>query len=685
MAPTQGQGQVLRLGCEKASDAAAVGAKAANLARATSAGLPVLPGFVLCAGHAPGHDLSEEVLDALRSAWLHLDGDSSALVVRSSSTAEDIATSSMAGQFRSVTGVRGWPAFLVAVATVLASAERPGGATARPMGVLVQPHLDVVCGGVLFGLDPVRGDRRHIVIEAVAGQPEELVSGRAIASRFVTTRRGRLLSLDRGGDGPRLDRATLRALAALARRAERVFGSPQDVEWGIDGDGRLWMLQSRPITAAGPGTPRGPVLGPGPVAETFAGPLHPLDVDLWVRPMADGIDVALVQAGLAPRRRHGPPAVTVVGGWAAADLERLGYRTATRRWWYGLEPRRLGRRLWAAWRIGRLRAGLAAGATALVERVDTWLAAVPPLPLLDDADLLALVERATRTLRTLHAHEVLAATLLSADQRKGGPDGPTAAALALTALALGRAGGLGDAALCHRHPEVLALTTPRVGPPAPLPAAPPAATVRTLAATLVDLEPREALRLRVRWVQELGARAATVLGDRLAARGRLPDPLAVRGLTLDGLAATLAGATVAVHDEAPGPPLPASFRLGPGGEVVPVAAPPADAGIGAGGGRGVGPACHGSLVRPPRPGDVLVLRTLDPTLAPVLAGLAGLVAETGSTLSHLAILAREQRVPTVVAVPDALQRFPDGTRLLVDGTTGEVAAVAHETVAEGGP
>jgi pyruvate,water dikinase len=71
-------------------------------------------------------------------------------------------------------------------------------------------------------------------------------------------------------------------------------------------------------------------------------------------------------------------------------------------------------------------------------------------------------------------------------------------------------------------------------------------------------------------------------------------------------------------------------------------------------------------------GDVLVVRTLSPRLAALLPSLGGLVAETGSVLSHLAILAREYGVPTVVAVHDALHRYPPGTRLLVDGDTGEV-------------
>ena len=79
----------------------------------------------------------------------------------------------------------------------------------------------------------------------------------------------------------------------------------------------------------------------------------------------------------------------------------------------------------------------------------------------------------------------------------------------------------------------------------------------------------------------------------------------------------------------------------------------------------------------PEPGAVLVVRTLDPALAPLLPQLGGLVAETGSVLSHLAILAREFGIPTVVGVEGALERFADGSVVVVDGTTGEVSEVAE--------
>jgi phosphoenolpyruvate-protein kinase (PTS system EI component) len=55
--------------------------------------------------------------------------------------------------------------------------------------------------------------------------------------------------------------------------------------------------------------------------------------------------------------------------------------------------------------------------------------------------------------------------------------------------------------------------------------------------------------------------------------------------------------------------------------------------------------------------------------------LAGLVSETGSTLSHLAIVARELGVPTVVGFEGACERIAEGAIVVVDGATGEVGLV----------
>jgi phosphohistidine swiveling domain-containing protein len=121
-------------------------------------------------------------------------------------------------------------------------------------------------------------------------------------------------------------------------------------------------------------------------------------------------------------------------------------------------------------------------------------------------------------------------------------------------------------------------------------------------------------------------------------------------------------------------PLPAQFRLTPDNTPVAVAAPGAGAnGVGAGGGSGSGPVHVGE--NPPE-GVVLVVTHLDPRLAPVVPRLAGLVAETGSPLSHLAILAREHGVPTVVGHAGATDRYQAGQVVEVDGTLGTVRVVA---------
>jgi pyruvate,water dikinase len=80
----------------------------------------------------------------------------------------------------------------------------------------------------------------------------------------------------------------------------------------------------------------------------------------------------------------------------------------------------------------------------------------------------------------------------------------------------------------------------------------------------------------------------------------------------------------------------------------------------------------------PPAGSVLVVTTLTPALAPLLPRLHGIVAETGSVLSHLAILSREAGVPTVVSYVNATQILDDGTDVQVDGETGRVTIVSEE-------
>jgi pyruvate,water dikinase len=102
---------------------------------------------------------------------------------------------------------------------------------------------------------------------------------------------------------------------------------------------------------------------------------------------------------------------------------------------------------------------------------------------------------------------------------------------------------------------------------------------------------------------------------------------------------------------------------------------PGGVGLAASGGRVVGRVVHDLAAIDAEGPVVLVVRHLAPALAGELGRLAGLVSETGSPLSHLAILAREAGLPTVVAVPDARQRFPVGAFVELDGDRGDVRVV----------
>ncbi|WP_307815434.1 PEP/pyruvate-binding domain-containing protein [Streptomyces sp. 7-21] len=671
---------VLPLTDGRVRDARTAGGKAAALARAAAAGLPVLPGFVVLPAAGRAHE------PGLRRAWREMSADGRVpLAVRSSSAAEDTARSSMAGQFASVLGVRGWEEFTAAVQTVRDSAAARGSRAA--MAVLVQPMVRSRAGGVLFGADPVTGRTDRLLLSVVRGGPDRLVSGERQGTTLPLTRHGRRPhDAPPGADGGPLTPAELRRLAALARRARRVFGGPQDMEFGFEADtGRLWLFQSRPITAMAPRPRRrARLLGPGPVAETMPGVLQPLEEDLWVTPMAHGLAAALHLAGAAPRRvLRARPVVTTVAGRAVADLALLGAATPSsraRRVLAALNPLPGARRLGAAWRVGRLRGTLPRLAEALLTDVDRRLAEAGPPAGLSAAQLAAALRWARAVLVPLHAQEALAGALLPAAAH--GPGSGTAAASGLAALRHGRAEGLPDERLVRARPEVLALVPPSLTEPLRLPARGTAGTGPGTPGTpgTGRLGPREALRLRIRWVQEFQARLVAELAGRLGVTSGTAARLRWEELMAAAHGAALPPDLAARPARAASAPLPDAFRLAEGGVVVADAAPrPAGArggAAGVSGGRVTGTAWDGAGEPPERP--VLVVRTLDPALAPLLPSLTGLVAQTGSPLSHLAVLARELGLAAVTGAAGAVDRFPPGTPLVVDGASGEVARAGED-------
>ncbi len=221
---------------------------------------------------------------ALRAAYAAM-GPSTAVAVRSSATAEDLPFASFAGQQDSYLNVAGgdavvqhvrrcWASLWTERAVHYRSANRISHRKVT-LAVVVQDLVVAANAGVIFTANPVTGDRTETVIDASAGPGEAVVSGHVDPEHFVVdTTSGRIrqhitAQQDGRGRGPRpgLTEAQVRELTAMAESVRRLFGAPQDVEWVIDRSGKVWVTQSRPITAlyplpAGtrtgePGTPDG--------------------------------------------------------------------------------------------------------------------------------------------------------------------------------------------------------------------------------------------------------------------------------------------------------------------------------------------------------------------------------------------------------------------------------------------
>jgi pyruvate,water dikinase len=323
------------------SDTDSVGGKGANLGEMTRAGLPVPPGFVVTsqaylsaldasgvraglaaaiAGMDPDDPASLErtsslASDLVRSAalpdWLVqqlLDAyrqlSSESVAVRSSGTNEDASDTSFAGMNASFTNVSGASDVLLRITDcwaslygerVLAYRAEQKITTEPAIAVIVQQMIPSERSGVMFAADPVSGALDRIVVEAVLGQGEAIVSGGVEPDTYLVAKAGpavrsaragqQKFKIVRGADG-RDEQVTLGEaegsarvltdqqvidIASLGLAVEAHYGCPQDVEWSF-ADGRVYLVQSRPITTL----PSGDAVGAGGPSATASGPTREL-------------------------------------------------------------------------------------------------------------------------------------------------------------------------------------------------------------------------------------------------------------------------------------------------------------------------------------------------------------------------------------------------------------------------
>jgi pyruvate, water dikinase len=299
---------------ERCAEVALAGGKGASLARMTALGMPVPPGFVVPADAleaalaetvaairavlARGEDagdlapIAEEARALVRAAdsggafprelaaaYARLGDGDIPVAVRSSATAEDSEAASFAGQQETYLHVRGVDAIVERIRDCWCSffTERAlfyrrekGSLRDLGMAVVVQRMVEPDVSGVLFTVDPTKGRRDRMVVEAVFGLGEGVVSGQLTPDHYVLARDGRLkrtrlhaqpyaIVRDPGGgvreealpaergETQTLDEAQLVRLARVGVDLEERLGGPQDIEWALQ-DGELFVLQARPVT-----------------------------------------------------------------------------------------------------------------------------------------------------------------------------------------------------------------------------------------------------------------------------------------------------------------------------------------------------------------------------------------------------------------------------------------------------
>jgi phosphoenolpyruvate synthase/pyruvate phosphate dikinase len=226
---------ITKLGDVRKVDVATVGGKAANLGELIGMGMPVPEGYVVT--EYPGPHYSHSMAG---------DGLGKRVAVRSSGIAEDGARASMAGQHDTYLDVFNSPEFVTpAIRKCFESVNNPravayreeNGITEDRVAVIVQRMIDPLYSGVLFTADPVTGDRNAMEMEWVMGTGEKLVSGEAIPASTQWLKHF-MPAVPKGSQ----------CLPHLALEIEGHFGCPQDIEWCVDKDYKLWILQARPIT-----------------------------------------------------------------------------------------------------------------------------------------------------------------------------------------------------------------------------------------------------------------------------------------------------------------------------------------------------------------------------------------------------------------------------------------------------
>lgn len=260
-------------------DVAEVGGKAASLGELIKIGIPVPEGLVIPSTilHKDSGRLQlseKDIVEIFKTL------KTKRVAVRSSAVAEDSKTASWAGQLETYLNItksslsrciyKCYRSIYSKRARVYALRKRFDPKEFK-VAVVIQRMVDSDISGVAFTSNPITKDNDEVVVEAIFGLGELLVQGVVTPDNYsinknsleiiqkeigfkkymlvfkndknlkelVPKKRARLQVLSND---------LIRKLAELVIKIEKHYKCPQDIEWTVDQTGKIWILQSRPIT-----------------------------------------------------------------------------------------------------------------------------------------------------------------------------------------------------------------------------------------------------------------------------------------------------------------------------------------------------------------------------------------------------------------------------------------------------
>jgi pyruvate, water dikinase len=262
-------------------------------------------------------DVVEEVTRSYSELCRLSETEDVPVAVRSSATSEDSPDASFAGEHDTYLWIRGADDVLDAIKRCWASLFTDRATCYRvemgydhrtvEMSVVIQKMVRPISAGVAFTLNPSDGDRSQICIDSAWGFGEGVVSGEItpdnflvdkvlmeVGQRKISNKAHEFCLTDHDtvektetdperASAASLTDAQIKAIARLAKAAEKHYGCPQDIEWAIDADleegSNVVLLQARPETVWSKQKPT-PIAGAGSgdfmssIVSTLMNPLH---------------------------------------------------------------------------------------------------------------------------------------------------------------------------------------------------------------------------------------------------------------------------------------------------------------------------------------------------------------------------------------------------------------------------